>query len=62
LFELLCAVDDTQSQLIVTTNHLSVESFQSWLYRTDNEAVNLTGEPVWRRIVDNCKLVECKAE
>jgi hypothetical protein len=62
LFELVCAVDDTQSQLIMTTNHRSEESFQAWLYKTDNEAINLTGEPVWRRIVDNCKLIECKAE
>ena len=62
LFDLVCAIDETKSQLVITTNHRSEESFQTWLYRTDNESVNLAGEPVWRRIVDNCKLIECKAE
>jgi DNA replication protein DnaC len=62
LFDLVCAIDETKSQLVITTNHKTEESFQSWLYRTDNESVNLAGEPVWRRIVDNCKVVECKAE
>jgi hypothetical protein len=62
LFELVCAIDDTQSQLIMTTNHRSEESFQSWLYKTDNETINLTGEPIWRRIADNCKMIDCKAE
>lgn len=62
LFELLCAIDEVQGQLILTTNHRSEDAFQTWLYRTDNEAVNLTGEPIWRRIVDNCKLIECRAE
>jgi len=61
LFDLVCAIDETKSQLAITTNHRSEESFQTWLYRTDNESVNLAGEPVWRRIVDNCKVVECKA-
>jgi hypothetical protein len=62
LFELVCAIDDTQSQLIMTTNHKSEKSFQFWLYKTDNEAINLTGEAVWRRIADNCKMIECRAE
>jgi len=62
LFDLVCAIDETKSQLIITTNHKSEESFQTWLYRSDNDSVNLAGEPVWRRIVDNCKVVECKAE
>lgn len=62
LFDLVCAIDETKSQLIITTNHKSEESFQTWLYRTDNEAVNIACEPIWRRIVDNCKVIECKAE
>jgi len=61
LFDLVCAIDETKSQLIITTNHKTEESFQSWLYRTDNESVNLAGGPVWRRIVDNCKMIDCKA-
>jgi DNA replication protein DnaC len=62
LFELVCAIDETKSQLVITTNQRSEDSFQTWLYRTDNESVNLAGEPVWRRIVDNCKVIECKSE
>lgn len=62
LFELVCAVDETESQLIITTNHRSEESFQAWLYQTDNEAINTTGEAVWRRIVDNCKMIPCKGK
>ena len=62
LFDLVCAIDETKSQLIITTNHKSEESFQTWLCRTDNRSESLAGEPVWRRIVDNFKVVECKAE
>lgn len=62
LFDIVQAVDAVQGQLIITTNHRSKESFQKWLYQTDNDAVNMAGEPVWRRIVDNCKIIECKAE
>jgi DNA replication protein DnaC len=62
LFELLVAMDETGGQLILTTNHTAKESFQKWLYQTDNDAVNMAGEPAWRRISDNCKMIDCKAE
>ena len=61
LFDLVCAVDETQSQLIIATNHTSVESFQRWLYKTDNPGINIAGEATWRRIEDNCKPINCKS-
>jgi DNA replication protein DnaC len=61
LFELICAIDETEGQIVITTNHRSKESFQAWLCKTDNQAINNTGEPVWRRIVDNCVGINCKA-
>jgi DNA replication protein DnaC len=61
LFDLVCAVDETQSQLIITTNHTTVESFQRWLYKTDNPSINIAGEATWRRIEDNCKPINCKS-
>jgi len=60
LFEFICAIDDVNGRLIMTTNHTSLESFQKWLYQTDNENINIAGEPVWRRISDNCLMVNCK--
>ena len=60
-FELMVAMDETGGQLILTTNHTTKESFQKWLYRTDNDAINMAGEPAWRRISDNCLMIECKA-
>ena len=62
LFDLVNAIDATKSQLILTTNHETEDSFQTWLYKTDNEAVNISGKPIWRRIADNCKIIECKAQ
>jgi hypothetical protein len=61
LFDLVCAVDETQSQLIITTNHTTVESFQRWLYKTDNPSINIAGEATWRRIEANCKPINCKS-
>ena len=61
LFELVHAIDETQGQLIMTTNHRSQSGFQKWLYGTDNPAINQAGEPVWRRISDNCQMIDCKA-
>lgn len=61
LFELVHAIDETQGHLIMTTNHRSQVDFEKWLYKTDNEAINQAGEPTWRRIADNCKMIDCKA-
>lgn len=61
LFDLVCAVDETQSQLIITTNHTTVESFERWLYKTDNPSINIAGEATWRRIEANCKPINCKS-
>lgn len=63
LFELICALDATESQLIITTNHRSRGSFRKWLYGTDNEALNLSGEPVYRRLSKSgldATFVECR--
>ncbi|WP_109486015.1 ATP-binding protein [Occallatibacter savannae] len=60
LFEIVCAIDEVKGRLIMTTNHTSLESFQKWLYQTDNENINITGEAVWRRISDNCLMVNCR--
>lgn len=61
-FEFMVATDETQGQLILTTNHRTLADFQTWLYKTDNDAINMAGEPAYRRIIDNCKAIECKAE
>ncbi|MGO9323538.1 MAG: ATP-binding protein [Terracidiphilus sp.] len=61
LFDLVCAVDETQSQLIITTNHTTLESFQHWLYKTDNPSINIAGEATRRRIEANCKPINCKS-
>ncbi len=61
LFDLVCAVDETQSQLIITTNHTSEDSFKRWLYGTDNPSINIAGEATWRRIEANCKPINCKS-
>jgi DNA replication protein DnaC len=56
LFELVCAMDATESQLIITTNYATKEEFQSWLCQGDTRIV---GEAIWRRLSDNCKFVSC---
>ena len=58
LFDIIQAMDAALGQLIITTNYRTIEEFESFLYRTDDETINLTGEPVWRRIVDNCTMVK----
>ena len=60
-FEFMVAIDETQGQIILTTNHRTQEDFERWLYKTDEDAVNMAGEPAWRRIMDNCKTIEFKA-
>jgi DNA replication protein DnaC len=60
-FEFMVAMDETQGQIILTTNHRTQEHFERWLYKTDIDAVNMAGEPAWRRIMDNCKTIEFKA-
>jgi DNA replication protein DnaC len=62
LFDLVQAIDANTGQLIITTNHKSKEDFEAFLYKTDNEAINLAGEPVWRRIMDNCTPVRFEQE
>lgn len=62
LFDLVQAMDAAMGQLIITTNYRTVEEFEAFLYKTDDETINLTGEPVWRRIVDNCVPIKFNAE
>jgi len=57
LFDLVCAMDEAKSQLIMTTNYATKEDFQAWLCQADTR---LAGEATWRRILDNCKIVNCK--
>jgi hypothetical protein len=54
LFDLVQAMDANRGQLIITTNHKTMEDFEAFLYKTENAAINLAGEPIWRRIADNC--------
>jgi DNA replication protein DnaC len=62
LFDIVQAVDANKGQLIITTNYRTLEEFEAFLYKTDNESINLAGEPVWRRIVDNCKAIKFEKE
>jgi DNA replication protein DnaC len=57
LFDLVQAMDAAMGQLIITTNYRTMEEFEAFLYKTDDETINLTGEPVWRRIMDNCSFI-----
>lgn len=58
LFDIVQAMDAAMGQLIITTNHRTKEEFEAFLYQTSDPDINLAGEPVWRRIVDNCKTIK----
>jgi DNA replication protein DnaC len=58
LFDIVQAMDANEGQLIITTNHRTKEDFESFLYHTPDDEINLAGEPVWRRVIDNCKPIK----